>query len=37
MLDPRVVEYEVVEPQMFWRFRPDAADLLASATLRRLG
>lgn len=37
LLDPRVVEYEVVEPEMFWRFRPHAADLLARATLRRMG
>lgn len=37
LLDPRVVEYEVVEPEMFWRFAPGAADLLARATMRRLG
>lgn len=37
LLDPRVVEYEVVEPEMFWRFRPQAADMLARATLRRIG
>ena len=36
MVDPRVVEYEVVEPQMFWRFKPEAADALARATLRRI-
>jgi glutathione synthase/RimK-type ligase-like ATP-grasp enzyme len=36
LLDPRVVEYEVVEPEMFWRFKPQAADMLARATMRRL-
>jgi glutathione synthase/RimK-type ligase-like ATP-grasp enzyme len=37
LLDPRVVEYEVVEPEMFWRFDPKAAEALARATLRRIG
>jgi hypothetical protein len=36
LLDPRVVEYEVVEPEMFWRFDPKAAEALARATLRRI-
>lgn len=35
--DPRVVEYEVVEPEMFFRFKPQAADALARAVVREVG
>ncbi|MBX3352548.1 MAG: hypothetical protein KF684_06400 [Phycisphaeraceae bacterium] len=35
--DPRVVEYEVVEPEMFFRFKPGAADALARAVVREVG
>lgn len=33
----RVMELELVEPEMFFRFRPQAAEALAEALARRLG